>query len=307
MVRRFALAASALTGVPLLVAWLISQRMLHPNPKVEDHDLSDFDLPAEEISFPSRDGTRLAGWFIPAGTTASSPGIVLSHGWRRSRAELLPHADLLHRAGFAVLAFDYRHRGQSGGNAVTMGLREQDDLLGALDTLAARPEVNAARIGVLGMSLGAVMAILVAARDERVRAVVAECPFTTGDAMMTRGIRHYTHLPSFPVAPLVKWIVERRLGGSLDGVHALAAAGALSPRPVFLIADERDAVIGAEETQRVFEAAGEPKRYWFVSGADHACGWQAAPEEYERRVVAFLRDALGASEETTARGKRTGR
>ena len=307
MLRRLALAASALTGVPLLVAWLISQRMLHPNPKVEDHDLGDFDLRAEEISFPSRDGTHLAGWFIPAGTTGPSPGIVLSHGWRRSRAELLPHADLLHRAGFAVLAFDYRHRGQSGGNAVTMGLREQDDLLGALDTLADRPEVNAAHIGVLGMSLGAVIAILVAARDERVRAVVAECPFTTGDAMMTRGIRHYTHLPSFPVAPLAKWIIERRLGGSLDTVHALAAVGALNPRPVFLIADERDAVVGAQETQRVFEAAGEPKRYWLVPDADHACGWQAAPEEYERRVVAFLRDALVASEETPARSERTGR
>lgn len=293
MLRRLALVASALTGAPLLVAWLISEHVLHPKPKVEDHDLGDFELPAEEVYFPSRDGTRLAGWFIPAGTTAPSPGVVLSHGWRRSRAELLPHADFLHRAGFAVFAFDHRHRGKSGGEAITMGLQEQDDLLGTLDQLCARPEVDAERIGVLGMSMGAVVAILVAARDQRVCAVVAECPYATNEAIMTRSIRHYFRLPRFPFAVLAKWVIERRLGQSLDSAEALAAVGALSPRPLFLIADERDAVIGSQEAERLFQAAGEPKRFWLVPGADHSRGWQAAPEEYERRVLDFLRGALG--------------
>ena len=306
MLRRLALAASALTGVPLLAAWLISQRVLHPKPKVEDHDLSHFDLPAEEVSFPSRDGTRLGGWYIPTPASAApSPGIALSHGWGRSRAELLPHADLLHRAGFAVLAFDYRHRGESGGDAVTMGLRERGDLLGALDELAARPEVDAERIGVLGMSMGAVVAILVAAGDPRVRAVVAECPYATNEVIMTQSLRHYYHLPSFPIAPLAKWIIERRLGQSLDSVQALAAVTALSPRPLFLIADERDAVLGPQETLRLLRAAGEPKRSWLVPGADHACGWQAAPEEYERRVVAFLRETLGAATDASGPSARS--
>jgi dipeptidyl aminopeptidase/acylaminoacyl peptidase len=262
---------------------------------VEDHGLGDFDLPAEEVSFPSRDGTRLAGWFIPARTAAPSPGIVLSHGWGRSRAELLPHADFLHRAGFAVLAFDYRHRGESGGDAVTMGLREQDDLLAALDTLSSRPEVDAERIGVLGMSMGAVVAVLVAAGDERVRAVVAECPYATNETIMTRSLRHYFRLPSFPLAALAKWVIERRLGQRLAGAQPLQAVNALGPRPLFIMADERDAVIGPQETERLFQAAGEPKRFWLVPGADHARGWQAAPEEYERRVLDFLREALGAA------------
>ena len=294
MMRRLILVASALSGLPLLVAWVISQRILHPKPKVEDHDLSDFALPAEEISFPSRDGTRLAGWFIPAQGVAPSPGIVLSHGWGRSRAELLPHANFLHRAGFAVLAFDYRHRGKSGGDAVTMGLRERDDLRGALDALSARSEVDPGRIGVMSMSMGSVVAILVAAGDERVRVLVAECPYATYDAIMTKGMRHYYHLPSFPLAPLAKWVIERRLGQALEVPEALDAVRAISPRPLFLIADERDAVVGPQETELIFEAAGEPKSFWLIAGADHACGWQAAPEEYERRVVAFLQEALAA-------------
>ncbi len=295
MLRRLLLAASAIAGLPAAVAWLISRNLLHPRRRVEDHDLTDFDLPAEEVTFPSRDGTRLAGWFIPAGNAAGrSPGVVLSHGWARSRAELLPHADFLHRAGFAVLAFDYRHRGESGGDAVTMGLREQGDLLGALDVLCAQSEVDAARIAVLGMSMGSVVAILVSSVDERVRAVVAECPFGSHQAIMSRSLRHYYHLPTFPFAPMAKWLLERRLGESIDSAQPLQAVASLSPRPLFVIADEGDAVIGADETERLYQAASEPKQFWLIPGADHARGWQAAPEEYERRVVDFLRDALAA-------------
>ncbi len=294
MLRRLALAACALTGVPLVAAWLISQRVLHPKAKVEDHDLGDFVLPAEDVSFLSRDGTRLAGWFVPpAGDLpAPRPGIVLSHGHGRSRAELLPHADFLHRAGFAVLAFDYRHRGQSGGGAVTMGLDERGDLQAAVDTLTAQPEVDASRIGVFGMSMGGVVALLLAASDSRIRAVVAEAPYATRDAVMTNALRHFYRVPSFPLAPLAKWLSERRLGESMDVPDAIDVAGALAPRPLFFIADERDAVLGHEEARRLFDAAGEPKRYWLIPSADHARGWQAAPQEYERRVATFFTEAL---------------
>lgn len=291
MFRRFAVAASALAGLPLLAAWVISERMLHPPARTEDHGLEDFDLPAEEVSFPSRDGTRLSGWFVPARSTPA-PGIVLCHGWRRSRAELLPHADFLHRAGFAVLMFDQRHRGESDGAAITMGLRERDDALGALDELCCHPEVDAARVALFGMSMGAVVSILVAADDPRVRAVVAECPYASVDAIMTRALRHYTRVPFVPLGALVKLVLRLRLGESIEAVQAIDAVDRISPRPLFLIADERDAVVGWQETERLFRAAEEPKRFWFIPEANHACGWQAAPAEYEQKVVAFLQEAL---------------
>ncbi len=292
MLRRLTLAALALTGVPLVAAWLVANGVLHPKPRVEDHGLGDFNLTAEDISFPSRDGTPLAGWFIPAKPAAPAPAIVLSHGWARSRAELLPHAAFLHRAGFAVLAFDYRHRGESGGDAITMGLRERDDLRGALDALATRPEVDAGRIGVMSLSMGSVIAILVAAEDDRIRALAVECPYSSYDAAISHGLRHYYHLPIFPIGPLAKWVMERRLGQPLDTPDAVDVVAAISPRPIFFIADENDAVVGSQETERVFAAAADPKRFWLIPNADHSRGWQAAPEEYEQRVIAFLREAL---------------
>lgn len=292
LLRKTVLVASGLTAVPLIIGWLVARFVLYPKPKVEDHTLADFDLPVEPVSFLSRDGTRLAGWFIPPSRPAPAPAVVLSHGWGRSRAELLPHANFLHHAGYAVLAFDYRYRGESEGEHVTMGLHEQDDLLAAIDVLSARPEVDTARLGVFGMSLGGAIAILATARDLRVRALAVEAPYATHRAIMTRSIRHYLHLPTFPFADIAKLFIERRLGVPVAQLEPLRVVHLVSPRPLLVIADELDTVVGCDETELVFQAAGEPKRFWLVPGAAHARAWQVARDEYERRVLDFFEETL---------------
>lgn len=303
MLRRI-LLLSLLAKLGLLyLAWRISERVLHPPRKLEDHTLYDFDLPARDVTFLSRDGTKLAGWFIPAASGEPAPAVVLSHGHGRSRAEMLPHANFLHRAGYAVLAFDYRHRGESEGDEVTMGLREQDDLQGAVDFVIGRPEVDARHIGVEALSMGSVVALLVAARDQRIRAVVAECPYSTAEAIMTRALQHFYHLPRFPFAVAAKWVIERRLGQDIDVADAIDVVRQIGPRPVFFIADENDAVLGHQETHHLYEAGREPKRYWLIPGADHSRGWQAAAEEYEGRVQEFLDEALrGRASASSAAG-----
>ena len=291
MKRLFTLVFGSAFGGLLIFAWFVSERVLHPKRHAEDHGLYDFNLPAKDVTFASRDGTKLAGWYIPV-SGPPAPGIVLSHGHGRSRAELLPHANFLHQAGYAILVFDYRHRGESEGMEVTMGLREQDDLLGAIDYIVVQPNVDARHIGVSGLSMGSVVALLVAARDQRVRAVVAECPYATAEAIMTRALQHFYHLPRFPFGVVSKWLVERRLGQSIDLANAIDVIRRIAPRPVFLIADEADAVVGHEEARLLYETAREPKQFWLIPDAGHARGWHAAPEEYERRVLDFFKAGL---------------
>ena len=175
------------------------------------------------------------------------------------------------------------------------GEGEGGDQQGAVVTRAAGTEVDAGRIGVLGLGVGSVIALLDASADQRVRALVAECPYAAAETIMTRALRHYYRLPSFPMGNLAKWMIEQNLGESLDVADALRIVDSISPRPVFLSADERDAVVGAQEAKQLFRAAHEPKRFWLIPGADHARGWQAAPQEYERRVVAFLQEELGVA------------
>ena len=66
----------------------------------------------------------------------------------------------------------------------------------------------------------------------------------------------------------------------------------IAPRPVFLIYAVPG--IGEEDIRQpqFYAAAGEPKAMWRVPGSDHTGGFEAQPAEYERRVIAFLDDAL---------------
>ena len=107
---RFLVALSIIAKAGLLVdSWIISDRVLHPPRKAEDHTLDDFNLPARDVTFLSRDGTKLAGWYVPA-AVVPAPGIVLSHRHGLSRSALPPQAHFLHQQGDAVLALDYRRR-----------------------------------------------------------------------------------------------------------------------------------------------------------------------------------------------------
>ena len=94
------------------------------------YDRSQFDLPLEDVHFQSRDGLRLAGWFIP-GTNGAT--VILAHGRGSERSRMLPHANYLHKDGFSVLIFDFRYRGESEGDESTLGAKEPWDIEGAVD------------------------------------------------------------------------------------------------------------------------------------------------------------------------------
>ena len=178
-----------ITAVALgAIGWVGSERAIHPPRKVEEYHLGQYDLPVEEVHFPSRDGLMLAGWFIP-GTNGGT--VILAHGYDRSRANLLPHADYLHRAGFSVLLFDFRGRGESEGDTVTAGVKEPLDIQGAVDYLKGRPNVDPEHIGVQGVSLGAASAILAAAQTPEIRGVVAESAFKSVESTMSASFRHF--------------------------------------------------------------------------------------------------------------------
>jgi len=110
-------------------------------------------------------------------TSTSAPGLIMCHGFTGHKAEA--HRLFVEAArdfashGLAVLRFDFRGSGDSGGDFKDMTVsREIEDAVAALDFLAARPEVQSDHVGVLGLSLGGCVAACLAGRDSRVRALV---------------------------------------------------------------------------------------------------------------------------------------
>jgi fermentation-respiration switch protein FrsA (DUF1100 family) len=279
-----------------VVGWIGSERAIHPPRREERHRLTDYPFAAvtETVRFPSLDGTPLAGWFIPAGQSPA-PTVILLHGFGASRAQLLPHAAYLHDAGYHVLLFDFRHRGESGGDAVTVGAREPLDVQGAVSYLLTRSDVDPARIAVQGVGLGGVAGILAMATDPRISAAVVENAFPDLEGAIARNFEQYIGLPSFPFAPVTVFIVERRLGARAADVRPIDAIARIGQRPVFIIETRDYPANPPGSGRRLFEAAPGPKAIWTMEPVPEASGIYAYPEEYADRVRRFYARYLAAS------------
>jgi uncharacterized protein len=274
----------------LAAGWVGSERALHPAAAHYTWSLSTYPgLHPEEVSFPSRTGILLRGSFFPGPRRAT---IILSHGYGDNRDLMLPFAGFLHRAGFSVLTYDMRASGTSGGRDVTLGAFEHQDLVSAVDYLSTRKDVDPARIGALGISLGGSVTLLAAAEDPRIRAAVDDSGFSSPESEVAAGFEHFIHLPAFPFAPLAIAIAEWRAGVNLRDVRAIDQVASIAPRPLLVIHCTADTTVPPAHSEQIFARARNPKELWLVPGCSHAQAHTAAQEEYERRVTHFFETAL---------------
>jgi dienelactone hydrolase len=150
-----------------------------------DHERSD-------VAFDSA-GLRCAAWLyrpIAAavqGSVASTPCVVMAHGWTGVREQRLDaYAERFAAAGLAVLVFDYRHFGESEGEPrELMSIRRQlEDWAAAIAYARALPGIDAERIALWGTSFSGGHVLAMAQRDHRVAAVVAQTPFIDGAKLL---------------------------------------------------------------------------------------------------------------------------
>ncbi|NRQ39797.1 alpha/beta fold hydrolase [Nonomuraea sp. NN258] len=124
-------------------------------------------------------GVRCAGYLhLPAGADRV-PCVVLCHGFSGTMDRLLPYAERFAAEGFAALVFDYRGFGESGGEPRQLADLDgqRDDIRAALAFARAHERVDPGQVMLWGNSLGGAHAIVVAADDPHVTAVVAQIPF----------------------------------------------------------------------------------------------------------------------------------
>jgi len=290
---------AALVLLGLLVAWLVapaarayqlvagrSSDPVAPN----DLQVEDFRFKAGADSELAQTTGELAGWTIHA--IHGAPVVILVHGFKTSREEMLPWSRFLHEAGYNVLLFDTRGCGKSGGSTVGLGATEPRDI--SLAAELARGEFGTDKVAVLGISLGAGAAILAAANDALIGAVVADSAWTDQDLQLSR----LSFLPlgtyRVPLPPYGIAAVNAFVGADVARARPLDVIGAISPRPVLLIhsADDDNATTPVEGARKLFAAAGEPKDLWVAPRGGHVGAINAFPDEYRARVLAFLGKAL---------------
>lgn len=269
--------------------WLAAWIYLHPMRESVNLTPSDTGLPFETISLTTSDGVRLVGWMIPA--DAPRGLVVLCHGYLSQRGSVLGLAPELHKAGYTCVMFDFRRHGESGGDMSTLGHLERRDLIAALDYAERLPGHAGMPIGVLGISMGGAVAIMVAAEDRRVLAVVSDSAYADLGGAVNAFLRRSFGPFSFLGTP-IKWIGERQIGRRASDVSPEKTASKLSPRPLLLIHGDEDVTVPVRDAERIFAAAREPKELWRLPNVHHVGAFGAANVEYTRRVVRFFNQTL---------------
>ena len=272
------------------IGWVGSERALHPDYHHYDWSLATYpDLHAEHIQVRAADNIVLDGRFFHG---ARPSLVILASGYGDSQDQMLPFAEFLYDAGFSVLTFNSRARKPSGGEYVTLGVLEQQDLISIVSYAAARKDVDPRRIGVLGVSMGGATAILSAAKDKQISAVVDDCGFSDAPRVIAASFETFIHLPAFPFAPITIAIADMRAGINVNQVRPVDVISEISPRPVLIIHQKDDQVVPSDNSVRNFAAARQPKELWLVPGAGHGRAHSAAKAEYESRVNHFFEAAI---------------
>jgi fermentation-respiration switch protein FrsA (DUF1100 family) len=293
------LALAAVLGLLVVAAagvvWVARTRAaeLISNPLDQREPLentpADFGLPFEDVEVESADGFRLVGWYVP---TQNGAVVMAQHGYKSERDELLEEAEMLHRRGFGVLLTTVRAHDGSEGELITFGVHEMQDLEAWYRYLIDRPDIDPQRIGLLGNSMGAFLVIQYGAQNPGIRAVVAHSPFSSMDDTVATSVEAFTGLPAFPFAPLIVFWAEHMAGIDSSQIDGKLWIGEISPRPVFILMGGRDESVSVSSGQLLFEAAGEPKEFWFEPDLGHVAFDTERPQEFEDRVVGFFEQYL---------------
>ncbi len=254
----------------------------------------------EELIWFTNEGMRLYGMLhLPEGD-GPHPGVMILHGFTGHRIE--PHrlfvklARRLAAEGLAAFRFDFRGSGESEGEfADATVLGEVSDALAGLEWLAARPEIDASRLGVLGLSLGGCVAALTAGRrPDRLQALVLWAAVAHPQRLAER----QRELP--PEQQPLRVENGYDLGGNVVGDALLAELPQLRPLeeiarytgPALIVHGTEDAIVPPSDADAYEAALGNRARKHWIAGADHTFNRVAWEQEAIAVSVTFLRDAL---------------
>jgi dipeptidyl aminopeptidase/acylaminoacyl peptidase len=246
----------------------------------------------EDVIIPSFDGTRLFGWWMDASRNA--PTVVVLHGVKKNRTDVLRAALILRRAGFNVLMFDGRGHGNSEGRYVTYGFYERRDVEAAIEWLVVAKNIDRHRFALAGESMGAAIALQVAAHNPWIRAVWADSPFASLRRVTEEFVQRVTGLPGAVLNPVLWTTIQvANYRGKFDvrSVDPLALAARIKC-PVYLVHGTADQVIAVAHSKAIYETLGGEKEIWFVEGARHARSIRRARIEYSARLTRFFTQRL---------------
>jgi len=288
------LAISALVVVLIIViygaiSWVFSDKLTASNfAPLGPVDVTAFGLPQpENVTIPG-DGVSLAGWYF-ANPRKAGCAVVMLHGYSGSRQEILAAAPIFWDRGCDLLMYDSRGHGESSPALLTYGAHERQDLRLAVEWLAQRTGLPHNRIGLIGWSYGAAVALQAAAQVHDLAFVIADSSYSSlGDIARAQAVKQFGAWARVFV-PGALLISGLRAGFDARTVAPDSAIRDVQA-PVLLIHSRQDGFTPVVQSERIFAHSNKSRTEFVIPDweAPHANSYTNNPAAYTAVVDSFL-------------------
>lgn len=248
----------------------------------------------EHITIRARDGLTLHGDFLPA-EYQSNKLAICGHGYTGcGLKDCVSIAVFFHRMGYNCLIVDHRAHGKSEGDYIGFGILDRFDMKAWVDCMEKRFEGNA-EIVLYGVSMGATIAVMTAgltSLSPSVKAVVADCAFTSPYDVFAHILKRDYHLPPFPIMNINDMMCRRKAGYGFRDYSTLDAVQATGV-PILFIHGRDDNFVPVWMSEKNYKMCRSPKDILIVDNAAHAASYYENKEAYEAKVKGFLEKYVG--------------
>jgi dipeptidyl aminopeptidase/acylaminoacyl peptidase len=224
-----------------------------------------FDFPGEHVAISYEGGAVMPGilrkpWHIPR-----PPVVILVPGLDSVKEELHLYGDDFLRRGMAVLAIDGPGQGEM---EFAFPLRHDYEVpVGrAIDYLETRPDLDSARVGLMGVSFGGQFAVRAAAFERRLKAVIENC----GPYNQSWNFSNRPRISRDTMVYRLKAASEEEALAQLQQFNLQGVAGRVAC-PLLVIHGRRDRLVPAEQGERIAVEAGRRAELWMFEDGNHVC------------------------------------
>lgn len=251
---------------------------------------------SEHVTITSRDGLVLHGDFFPA-EKPSKRIAILFHGYTSCGMNDCPSmAEYFMERGYNSLIVDQRSHGKSEGKYIGFGILDRFDCLKWIEYIIGRIGADS-EIVLYGVSMGGTTVLMASGLDElpaNVKAVIADCAFTSPYDVFTHILKRDYHLPPHPIMDINERMCRKKAGYGFKDYSTLEAVKK-APCPILFIHGKEDLFVPTEMSVRNYNACTGEKRILLVDNAGHAASLYENMELYEDTVTKFLNTYLGGN------------
>lgn len=241
----------------------------------------------KDVYVQSDDNLKLHGTLIECGSNKNC--VICFHGYTsKGTSDYGAMSKFYNSKNFNILMVDERAHGESEGKYIGFGVLDRHDALKWID-FAINKFGSDVNIFLHGISMGAATVMMTSGLElpKNVKAIIADCGFTSAYDVFSHILKRDYHIPKFPIMNITEMLTKRFAGYGYNDVNTLNEV-AKTNVPILFIHGKKDDFVPVWMSEKNYKACGSPKELLIFEDADHAESYFAYTDDYEKALSKYI-------------------